>query len=138
VGAFDKIYEGNFWGFGSGHGSLPAVTRGYRDFIEKFLQANKIRSVVDYGCGDWQFSRLIDWKGAHYTGLDIAKKVIESNNQKYASGDVEFLAIEPSDNEIPSADLLITKDVLQHLTRNEIERFLRQCLKKNPGVLLET
>ena len=27
MGVFDDIYERNLWGFGSGHGSLPAVTK---------------------------------------------------------------------------------------------------------------
>ncbi len=49
---FDEIYNKNIWGFGSGHGSLPSVTKGYRKFLENFIKDNNIKSVVDYGCGD--------------------------------------------------------------------------------------
>jgi SAM-dependent methyltransferase len=130
MSVFDKIYDNNVWGFGSGHGSLPSVTKGYRKFIEKFLETHDIKSVVDYGCGDWQFSRFINWKGAHYTGLDVAGRVIESNNQNFASGTVRFVVIDPSKKEVPSADLLITKDVLQHLTRSDVEDFLKHVLPR--------
>ena len=133
---FEKIYHGNAWGFGSGHGSLPSVTKGYRGFIEDFLQRNKIKSVVDYGCGDWQFSRFVNWSGAHYTGVDVVKKVIESNNQKFASDRVVFRAIDPSATEVPPADLLISKDVLQHLAKNEIVGFLNKVLPRYKYALI--
>jgi hypothetical protein len=29
-------------------------------FFKNFLMNNKIKSVLDIGCGDWQLSRLID------------------------------------------------------------------------------
>jgi SAM-dependent methyltransferase len=136
VSIFDKIYDGNVWGFGSGHGSLPSVTKGYRSFIENFLASHKIKSVLDYGCGDWQFSRFINWSGTHYTGVDVAKKVVEDNNQKFASDNVTFRAIEPSASEIPAADLLITKDVLQHLTRDEIASFTKNILPRYKYALI--
>jgi len=43
------------------------VTGPYRTSLEDFIRANGVRSVLDYGCGDWQFSRLIDWQQAFYT-----------------------------------------------------------------------
>ena len=58
---FQRIYENNLWGFGSGHGSLPRVTKSYRLFIENSIREKQISSAVDFGCGDWQFSRFIDW-----------------------------------------------------------------------------
>ena len=51
---FDAIYRGNVWGSGSGAGSREEVTRGYRSYLHSFLRSNRIGSVVDLGCGDWQ------------------------------------------------------------------------------------
>src|SRR5436305_1188374 len=62
---FTEIYDKNVWGFGSGHGSSLEVTSGYRQLITNFITHNAVRTVVDYGCGDWNFSRAIDWAGSH-------------------------------------------------------------------------
>jgi SAM-dependent methyltransferase len=130
MGVFDDIYKSNRWGFGSGHGSLPSVTKSYRKFLEDFIKENNIKSVVDYGCGDWQFSRLIDWGDAAYTGLDIVPSVVEQNTKLYGNKKVSFKAINPGTTNLPKADLLITKDVLQHLSEDEIQAFLRAALPK--------
>jgi SAM-dependent methyltransferase len=66
------------WGAGSGPGSASHETIAYRAFLQGFLQWNRVRSVVDLGCGDWQFSRFIDWSGVDYTGVDVVAPVIEA------------------------------------------------------------
>jgi SAM-dependent methyltransferase len=133
---FDTIYETNEWGFGSGPGSLPSTTRLYRAFLEDFLVKHNIGSVLDYGCGDWQFSRLVDWHGAHYTGVDVVKTVIDRNIRKYASPRAVFRAIGPADFGTPAADLLIAKDVLQHLTGSQIESFVKNILPRHKFALV--
>src|SRR5579871_398362 len=72
---FSKIYEANEWGYGSGVGSLPLNNVDYIKFLKLFIERNTIRSVVDFGCGDWQFSRFINWAGITYTGFDIVEDV---------------------------------------------------------------
>jgi SAM-dependent methyltransferase len=130
MNAFDQIYEKNDWGFGSGHGSLPFVTKGYREFLEKFLLANQIKSVLDYGCGDWQFSRFVKWGQAKYIGVDVVAAVVERNNRKFASINVSFRVAPPSYAEIPSADLIVVKDVLQHWETDSINKFVKDVLPR--------
>ena len=129
MGVFDEIYKHNGWGFGSGHGSLPSVTKGYRKLLEDFIRENNIKSVVDYGCGDWQFSRLVDWGDASYTGVDVVPSVVEENTAKYGSDKITFKAIKPGAKP-PKADLLIVKDVLQHLPNATVEKFIKEVLEK--------
>jgi len=87
---FERIYANNDWEYGSGEGSLPIHTKGYVTFIERFIARQEVKSVVDLGCGDWQFSRNIDWGMAHYKGFDIVKTVIDDNNHRFSSSNVEF------------------------------------------------
>ena len=47
------------WGGCSGGGSDPYRTIEYRAFVDKFARMNQVRSIVDVGCGDWQFSRFL-------------------------------------------------------------------------------
>jgi len=43
---------------GSGYGSLPASAISYRKTVEQFIRTNRVHSVLDIGCGDWQFQSL--------------------------------------------------------------------------------
>lgn len=121
---FDEIYAQNIWGHGSGEGSLPQYTRGYCAFLQQFLAGRGVRSVVDMGCGDWQFSREIDWGRATYSGYDVAESVVEANRRSFARPGISFHHYSGDPGELPAADLLIVKDVLQHLPNAAVLAFL--------------
>ena len=109
---------------GSGAGSQLAFVRDYIVFLEKFVRYNNIQSVVDFGCGDWAFSKYIDWGGATYLGIDCVASVVAKNSAQYANAQTQFKLVEFGDYSIPPCDLLIAKDVLQHLPFAAIHRFL--------------
>ena len=117
---FSKIYAEDSWGRGSGPGSNPDVLADYRAFLERIVRLNNIRTVVDVGCGDWQFSRFVNFGQAQYLGLDLVDSVVAANNAAYGSDRVEFKRAPADPNEIPSGDLIIMKDVLQHLPDEQI------------------
>lgn len=95
-------------------------------FLTEFLKEKQIRSVVDLGCGDWQFSRFIDWSGIRYLGIDLVDSVVRQNTEKFASATVTFRSedILAHPEHVPGADLLIVKDVLQHLSNANVLRVL--------------
>jgi SAM-dependent methyltransferase len=121
--AFSKIYAENVWGKGSGIGSEPAQTVEYVRMLQAFLAEHRIQSVVDFGCGDWQFSRLIDWRGIRYHGFDIVPSVVAANQQAFAAENISFHLAAPGAR-LPAADLVLCKDVLQHLPVGEVRRHL--------------
>ena len=121
---FERIYQRNSWRHGSGEGSLPIHTRSYVSFLQRFLRDRRISSVVDFGCGDWQFSKSIDWGGAEYRGYDIVGPVISENIRRYETGRISFYEIEPPYESLQPADLLIVKDVFQHWSDETIFAFL--------------
>ena len=81
---FTEMYDKEIWGIGrgSGLGSSSKYCRLYIAFLEKFLKENNIKKVLDFGCGDWQFSQHINWGNINYVGLDIVDLVIKKNGQK--------------------------------------------------------
>jgi len=119
---FNQIYRENRWGFGSGSGSTVENTNQYRWFVQNFIRSNKIRSIVDIGCGDWQFSKLIDWSGINYIGLDVSDVVLE-NTRIFARPGISFQEANALKDPLPQADLAILKDVIQHWTNAEILEF---------------
>ncbi len=132
---FNEIYTEGRWGKDasdrgtSGAGSTVEITREYRAWIEDFIKKNSVTSVVDAGCGDWAFSSRIDWQGARYLGIDISTVVIERVKKKHESRTVKFQMGDITED-LPAADLLICKDVLQHLPNELVQKFIRNNLKK--------
>lgn len=129
ISKFDQIYSQNAWVYGSGEGSLPKHTRPYVAWLQAFLRKHRFQSIVDMGCGDWQFSQLIDWSGSSYKGFDVVGSVIDGNRAKYSSSAISFHHYSGNSDELPPADLLIVKDVLQHLSNKNIAAFLQNTHK---------
>jgi len=121
---FSEIYDKNEWSYGSGVGSLPLNNIEYIKFLKLFIEKNNIRSVVDFGCGDWQFSRFIDWSGLSYTGFDIVETVIARNQTLFANDEISF-RIFKRETDLPNANLFICKDVFQHLPNQAIQDYVR-------------
>jgi SAM-dependent methyltransferase len=120
---FQFIYEHDVWEGGSGPGSLPSGTLAYRSFVEFFIQENKIRTVTDLGCGDWQFARYMDWSSTHYVGIDVVPELVERNKSLFGRDNVEFrLASGP--NDLPGGDLVLCKEVLQHLPNAYVQIYI--------------
>ena len=126
---FNKYYQTNAWiGGGSGTGSTSENTIVYREFLSSFLRDNQIKSVVDLGCGDWQFSQLLDWSGIQYLGIDVSSVVL-INTRQFTRPNINFAELDGSSNDLPGADLLIVKDVIQHWSNADILHLL-PVLKK--------
>ncbi|MES2992497.1 MAG: class I SAM-dependent methyltransferase [Pseudomonadota bacterium] len=122
---FEQIYANNEWRHGSGEGSFPINNVGYVDMLQRFMREHRIRTVIDLGCGDWQFSKDIDWGEASYHGYDLVASVVARNVERFATDSIRFTQYGGDLAELPAADLLIAKDVLQHWSNGSIERFLR-------------
>lgn len=132
---FTTIYEYAIWGKNaegngtSGHGSRVQHTAAYRNLVEQFMESHNITSVIDVGCGDWEFSQYIAWGTVNYIGYDIVEPVIQRNRARYKSANIDFIHANFLDVDLPAADLLICKDVLQHLFNKDIIKFLAQLPK---------
>jgi SAM-dependent methyltransferase len=136
--AFTAIYRYGVWGGGnlksviggSGGGSEPSHAEPYMKLLTTFLKEKQITSVVDLGSGDWQFSRLIDWNGIRYTGIDCVPEVVNEVATSFTTDTITFRCLDFSNapGDLPSADLAILKDVIQHWPNEVITRFLREII----------
>lgn len=110
----------------SGAGSTLQATTATRDWLLKICRSHNIRSIVDLGCGDWNWMRLVvpslelDW----YQGYDIVPELIEYNHQEYGSEKIAFSVADITSLVIPTADLVICRDCLTHLSYEHIRRVL--------------
>jgi SAM-dependent methyltransferase len=133
---FDHVYAKQKWLKGSGPGSYAETTEKYRAFLQDFIATRGVKSVVDVGCGDWQFSQLIDWSSVDYLGIDVSSIAL-GHAQNFATDRIRFTQGDARTMVLPRADLLIMKDVLQHWTNAEIAALIpkfaqfRYCLITN-------
>ena len=131
---FNHIYAEGIWGRDdtgkgiSGSGSTLEITREYRAYVEDFMKTHAVKSVVDAGCGDWSFSSTMNWADASYLGVDIASDIVDADRKKYQRDTVRFQVGDITDD-LPAADLLISKDVLQHLSNTLVHDFIRNNLR---------
>lgn len=135
IEVFTTIYDNLAWGVAedgdpsSGWGSFPVNAKPYMDFLVNFINENQIQSVVDLGCGTWEFSRFIDWGNVKYTGVDAVANVVALNQQKFGNSNISFIHGDILTMDLPEGELMVCKEVLQHLKNEDIQLFLSRISK---------
>lgn len=130
--AFSKIYRENLWGgnkgeFNSGQGSIGMAAEQYVDFVCSFIQAKKISSIVDVGCGDFRIGKKIAQAAQSYIGVDVVPELILHHTENYSSETTKFMTLDVVNNKLPSADMCLVRQVFQHLSNEEISSALSNC-----------
>lgn len=129
---FEDIYSGKKWGgsdreFDSGSGSVDAVASPYVDAIARYVADRGVRSIVDLGCGDFRVGRaIVAATGVRYTGVDIARPLIEHLRATAANASVDFQCLNLVDDPLPAGDLYLVRQVLQHLSNQQIAAILKK------------
>ena len=127
---FTQIYERNIWGCGSGSGSRIMNTTKYNEIIIDFIKENKIKTITDLGCGDWQSTYLIhdslmcDHYDFDYLGIDCVNSLIENNKKMHPDYNFIHSDFFSKKEEIRDSELYIIKDVIQHWKLDRIYNFL--------------
>jgi SAM-dependent methyltransferase len=127
---FREIYEHRRWGgdqgdFHSGSGSTIEHAQLYAPVIKRFIDEHDVRHVIDLGCGNFRIgAQLIDNNNVRYTGIDIVRSLIESNRRQHGDQRVRFECLDIIEDELPEGDLCLIRQVLQHLSNQQISRVL--------------
>lgn len=138
---FAPIYTNQVWNNGnddvprSGDGSLVKNTVRLRAFLDDMFKTGKIASIVDLGCGDLSWMPLTDiFRRGYYTGVDIVPSVIEENQKRYGSAKKHFKQVNIVTDALylPPADLYLIRDVIFHLTRQEILSLFGSLCQNKP------
>jgi 2-polyprenyl-3-methyl-5-hydroxy-6-metoxy-1,4-benzoquinol methylase len=116
----------------SGDGSHSAeIIDGYISKVSKFLSSfEELPIVIDIGCGDFNIGKEICGFASIYIACDVVPVVIESNRKKYNLKNVRFEVLDAVNEEIPSGDVVILRQVLQHLSNQDIHKILNKIETK--------
>jgi SAM-dependent methyltransferase len=138
---FRSIYRTKAWGdngapFCSGGGSCGPVSEQYCAFLVKFIRDHQVQSVVDLGCGDFAVGhKVVKASGVRYTGIDVVPELIEFHKSSVQDPRVSFHCADITNDQLPPADLCLIRQVLQHLSNDEISKVLAN-LRNFPRILI--
>jgi hypothetical protein len=131
---FANVYQNKLWGaaspenespFFSGPGSSdPQIVDPYVETVKRFFSSFPAKKkAVDLGCGDFRVgSRIVDLFDS-YTACDVVPELVHFNQEYWLHLPVEFRVIDLVKDEIPTGDVLILRQVLQHLSNEDIFKF---------------
>ena len=138
---FQEIYSTKSWGdngtpFSSGQGTRGPASKEYCDAVVEFIRNHQVRSVVDLGCGDFVVGRqIVEATGVDYIGIDVVPELIEHHTQVVDFPRVSFRLADITSDPLPAADLCLIRQVLQHLSNDEIAKIIVN-VKNFPMVLV--
>lgn len=139
---FEAIYVDNLWRSDesrSGSGSEISQTVNIRTWLKNWIKQNPNCSIVDAPCGDLNWMKLVlSETKVEYLGCDIVDDLIKINSTKYGNEYIKFKKMNICEEELPSANLIIVRDCLFHLSFEDIDMFLKLLRNVDYEYLLTT
>lgn len=143
---FTEIYSEGSWGrsssensryFSGGGSHGEDVVGPFVDCVQNALKTiDGSKKVVDLGCGDFNVgSRLVQYTD-HYVGCDVVSDLIEYNKTKFILKNLTFQQLDITSDDLPDGDIVIIRQVLQHLTNQQISEVLDKVRLKYRYLIL--
>ena len=142
---FKKIYNEGLWGsspdggtFFSGEGSHSnEIVDPYVEAVTTFLNLHSGGlDILDLGCGDFNVGAKLAHHAKNYIACDIVESLIMNNQKNYSIPNVRFAVINGITDELPIADVIIIRQVFQHLSNKSIKKILAKLETKYRFLIL--
>jgi len=134
---FTEIYDKHIWGgsqgeFYSGPGSArKQIVSPYISMVSEMASNESFLGLtfVDLGCGDFRVGKQLLPLCSDYIGVDIVEPLICRNTKKYGNATTRFIHSDIVNDELPSGDVCLVRQVLQHLSNQQILGILQKLRK---------
>jgi len=135
---FTDIYTKGKWktsddeGFCSGGGTTDSrISGAYLKMMEKQASEEGFKNLtmVDLGCGDMRIGSKLVTMFHSYVGVDVVKPLIENHQREYAGRNTKFVHLDMVAGELPDGDVCCIREVLQHLSNEQIKKILPKLKK---------
>jgi hypothetical protein len=133
---FADIYRHGEWGgnsseYYSGSGSHePSIVSPYVQAVQTLLRNMPSPPVlVDLGSGDFNVGKNFVELVKHYYACDIVPDLQKHNAEKFQNQNLEFLCLNAVEDDLPDGDLIVVRQVFQHLSNDQISQVVRKCFK---------
>ena len=104
----------------------------YINLLTQIIVNNNIRLITDLGCGDfWIMRHVLGFLAEKnynffYNGVDVVEDLINYNRETFRHPNIKFHCMDAAqdDSELPFGELLIIRQVLQHLSNADVKKIL--------------
>lgn len=141
---FANIYQHGEWGgnsseYYSGSGSHePSIVSPYVEAVQTLLRGMPSPPVlVDVGSGDFNVGKNFVELVRHYYACDIVSDLQKYNAEKFQHRNLEFLCLNAVEDDLPDGDLIVVRQVFQHLSNAQISQVVRKCFKYQRWIITE-
>ena len=138
---FRHAFQHNIWGDPesvSGPGSGLARTALFRERIPPLLAEIGAKSLLDAGCGDFNWMKELKPPGEQYIGIDIVSELITHNIQKFGRAGRRFIHGDILCYDLPKVDVILCRDCLVHFSFGHVWAALRNFKRTQSRYLLTT
>ncbi len=121
-------------GGNSGAGSYGRLARFKAEVVNELVVQNRVRSVIDLGCGDGHQLGLL--KLADYVGFDISETSLQTCRERYR-GDTAKRFLPMAALPEHRADLCLSLDVVYHLVEDPVfERYMHSLFDASSDLVV--
>lgn len=131
----DQYWEDRYRvGGNSGSGSYGRLAEFKAQFLNDFVEKNKISTVLEFGCGDGAQLLLAEYE--NYLGFDVAPSSVAMCRERFKSNPNYCFHLVGSDEfkNIKKANLSLSLDVIYHLIEDDVyDEYMRklfECSKR--------
>ena len=101
----------------SGKGSYGEFAEFKADVLNRFIAANRIQSVIEFGCGDGNQISLV--KCPRYIGIDVSHSALDRCRARF-SGDPTKTFVTLHEYDGQTAECALSLDVIFHLVEDDV------------------
>lgn len=127
-----------------GAGSMVENTYQVRGMLPEIFNGLSVSTVLDAPCGDFNWMALTDLSGVNYIGADydeehcLSASMRASQPTEYQPKSKVIVTLDVCRDELPSADLMLCRDFLQHLPTDMVFTVLKNFMASHIPWLLAT
>jgi SAM-dependent methyltransferase len=122
----------------SGPGSTIAQTAVIARRLPALLKSLGVRSLLDAGCGDFNWIHRLDLNLDRYVGVDIVADLIALNRRRHSGPRRDFACLDFACADLPRADAVLSRDTLVHYPLDIARAALRNIRRSGADYLIVT
>lgn len=119
----------------SGAASTLNETAALRRALPSLIEELDIELILDIPCGDFHWMQHVDL-AAQYVGADIVPEIVAFDRDTYAAPGRSFLELDATADALPTADLILCRDLLIHLSLADCWAALTRFVESGSRFLL--
>jgi SAM-dependent methyltransferase len=138
---FGRIYGQRTWGNEetvSGPGSGIERTAELREVLPRLFEELRVETLLDAGCGDFHWLRLAELPIKSYIGVEVVPQLVTELEASHGSTMRSFRAADITRDRLPTADLVLCRDVLIHFPDRDVLRAIENFARSARWLLTTT